>query len=107
MSKQAFYNGILYQIEYQPQLSNMDYTQHQVYHIKTEDENYPHARKAIASIMEDLLEYRQGAIWNEGWYQLMNKRRPSMRSALHVYYKFTYDEELDVYVYTFVRPYDD
>ena len=38
MSKQAFYNGILYQIEYQPQLSNMDYTQHQVYHIKTEDE---------------------------------------------------------------------
>lgn len=30
-----------------------------------------------------------------------------MRSALHVYYKFTYDEELDVYVYTFVRPYDD
>ena len=59
MSKQAFYNGILYQIEYQPQLSNMDYTQHQVYHIKTEDENYP------------------------------------------------YNEELDVYVYTFVRPYDD
>lgn len=39
MSKQAFYNGILYQIEYQPQLSN--------------------------------------------------------------------NEELDVYVYTFVRPYDD
>lgn len=50
MSKQAFYNGILYQIEYQPQLSNSDYTQHRVYHIKTEDENYPHARKAIASI---------------------------------------------------------
>ena len=62
MSKPAFYNGILYQIEYQPQLSNSDYTQHKVYHIKTEDENYPHARKA---------------------------------------------EELDVYVYTFVRPYDD
>ena len=60
MSKQAFYNGILYQIEYQPQLSNSDYTQHRVYHIKTDDENYPHAR-----------------------------------------------EELDVYVYTFVRPYDD
>nr|DAQ46201.1 MAG TPA: hypothetical protein [Crassvirales sp.] len=31
MSKQAFYNGILYQIEYQPQLSNSDYTQHYVY----------------------------------------------------------------------------
>lgn len=68
MSKSAFYNGILYQIEYQPQLSNSDYTQHKVYHIKTEDENYPHARKA---------------------------------------YEFSYNEELDVYVYTFVRPYDD
>lgn len=87
MSKQAFYNGILYQIEYQPQLSNSDYTQHRVYHIKTDDENYPHAKKAIASIMEDELGYRQGAIWNEGWYQLMNKRRPSMAHALHVYFK--------------------
>lgn len=44
MSKQAFYNGILYQIEYKPQLSNSDYTQHRVYHIKTDDENYPHAK---------------------------------------------------------------
>lgn len=107
MSKQAFYNGILYQIEYQPQLSNSDYTQHHVYHIKTDDENYPHAKKAIASIMEDKLGYRQGAIWSEGWHQLMNKRRPSMAHALHVYFKFEYNEELDVYVYTFVRPYDD
>lgn len=24
-----------------------------------------------------------------------------------VYFKFEYNEELDVYVYTFVRPYDD
>lgn len=44
MSKQAFYNGILYQIEYQPQLSNNDYTQRKVYHIKTEEENYGKAR---------------------------------------------------------------
>ena len=50
MIKSESYDGILYQIEYQPQLSNMDYTQHQVYHIKTEDENYPHARKAIVKI---------------------------------------------------------
>ena len=28
MNKPAFYNGILYQIEYQPQLSNSNYTQH-------------------------------------------------------------------------------
>lgn len=91
MSKQAFYNGILYQIEYQPQLSNMDYTQHQVYHIKTEDE----------------LGYKQGEIWSEGWYSIKNKQEPSMLNALHVYYEFSYNEELDVYVYTFVRPYDD
>lgn len=58
MSKSAFYNGILYQIEYQPQLSNSDYTQHKVYHIKTEDE----------------LGYKQGEIWNKGLYQLKNDR---------------------------------
>lgn len=74
MSKQAFYNGILYQIEYQPQLSNSDYTQHKVYHIKTEEKN---------------------------------DKEPSMLNALHIYYEFSYNEELDVYVYTFVRPYDD
>ena len=37
MSKQAFYNGILYTIEYKPELSNNDYTQHKVYHIKTDE----------------------------------------------------------------------
>lgn len=58
-----FYDGILYQIEYKPNLSQRNYTQKKVYHIKTEDENYPH--------------------------------------------EFEYNEELDVYVYTFVRPYDD
>lgn len=102
-----FYNGILYQIKYKPELSNNDYTKHKVYHIKTEDESYPHARKAIASIMEDILGYEQGAIWNKGLYQLKNNREPSTSNALHVYYEFTYNEELDVYVYTFVKPYDD
>ena len=107
MGKPAFYDGILYQIEYQPQLSNNDYTQHKVYHIKTEEENYGKSRKAIASIMEDLLGYEQGAIWNKGLYQLKNDKEPSMANALHVYYEFSYNEELAVYVYTFVRPYDD
>ena len=102
-----FYNGILYQIEYQPQLSNNDYTQHKMYHIKTEDENYPHARKAIVSIMEDELGYKQGEIWSKGLYQLTNDREPSMLNALHVYYEFSYNEELDVYVFTLVIPYDD
>ena len=105
--KAHFYNGILYNIEYKPKLSNNDYTKHKVYHIKTEDESYPHARKAIASIMEDILGYEQGTIWNKGLYQMKNDREPSMSNALHIYYEFTYNEELDVFVYTFVRPYDD
>lgn len=104
MNKQAFYNGILYTVEYQPQLSHMDY---KVYHIKTDDENYPHAKKAIASIMEDRFGYKQGEIWSKGLYELKNDKEPSMANALHVYYDFSYNEELDVYVYTFVRPYDD
>lgn len=58
MSKQAFYNGILYTIEYQPQLSNLDYTQHQVYHIKTDDENYPHASRLKSYITYLLLTYK-------------------------------------------------
>lgn len=107
MSKTVFYNGILYQIEYQSQLSNRDYTQHKVYHIKTDDEDYPHARKAIASIMEDELGYKQGEIWSKGLRQMKNKQEPSMVNAFHVYYEFSYNEELDMYVYTFVRPYDD
>ena len=107
MGKQAFYNGILYQIEYQPQLSNNDYTQHKVYYIKTEEENYGKARKAIASIMEDELGYKQDEIWSKGLWQMKNKQEPSMVNAFHVYYEFSYNEDLDVYVYTFVRPYDD
>ena len=107
MTQIHFYNGILYKVEYQPQLSNSDYTQHKVYHIETEDEDYPHARKAISSIMEDVLGYTQGYVWSYAQYQMKNKQEPSMLSALHVYYKFTYDESIDRYVYTFVRPYDD
>lgn len=107
MAQIHFYNGILYKVEYQPQLSNSDYTQHKVYHIETDDENYPHARKAISSIMEDELGYKQGEIWSKGIWQIKNKQEPSMLNALHVYYEFTYDENIDRYVYTFVRPYDD
>lgn len=107
MAHSGFYNGILYQIEYKPEFSNRDYTQHLVYHIKTEDEDYPHARKAIASIMEDILGYNQGDIWSKGLWEIKNKDCPSIFNGLHVYYEFSYNEELDVYVYTFVRPYDD
>lgn len=66
MSKQAFYNGILYQIE-----------------------------------------YKQGYLWSAGEYCIKNKQHPSMANAFHPYYKFTYDENLDVFVFTLVIPYDD
>lgn len=95
-----FYDGILYQIEYKPNLSQRNYTQKKVYHIKTEDENYPHAHKAIESIMDD-------DSWRKGVWVMKNQDQPSMENALHSYHEFEYNEELDVYVYTFVRPYDD
>ena len=107
MGKPAFYNGILYQIEYQPQLSNNDYTQHRVYYIKTEEEIYGKARKAIVSIMEEELGYKQEYLWSAGEHHLKNTQQPSMANAFHPYYKFTYDENLDVYVFTLVIPYDD
>ena len=95
-----FYNGHMYQSEYKKELSNDDYTQHHVYHIKSDDESYPHAHKAIESIMDD-------DSWTEGYYQHKNKVEPSMLNALHSYHKFSFNEELDCYVYELVIPYDD
>lgn len=42
-----FFDGILYQVEYHPELSNNDYTQHKVYYIKTDDDNWGHAKKKL------------------------------------------------------------
>lgn len=102
MTHNHFYNGILYKVEYKPELSQRDYTQRHIYiyHIETEDENYPHAHKAIESIMDD-------GSWRKGEWVMKNKQQPSMANALHTYHEFSYDEEIDKYVYTFVRPYDD
>ena len=95
-----FYNGHMYQSEYKKELSNNDYTQHHVYHIKSDDESYPHAHKAIQSLMDD-------GSWPEGYWQHKNKIEPSMLNALHSYHKFSFNEELDCYVYELVIPYDD
>ena len=54
-----------------------------------------------------MLGYNQKDIWDKGLWLIRNKNTPSMANALHIYYEFTYNEELDVFVYTFVRPYDD
>ena len=98
--RNEFYEGILYQIEYKPELSNLDYTKHLVYHIKTEQDIYHKAHKAISSIMDD-------GSWTAGVYVTENKSNPSFETYLHKYHRFRYDESLDVYVYTLVEPYDD
>ena len=95
-----FYNGYMYQIQYMPELSNHDYTQHKVYHIISDDDNYPHAHLAIESIMND-------GSWRKSEWQIKYRNEPTMANALHTYHEFKYDEDKDVYVYTLVTPYDD
>ena len=100
MEKTEFYHGYMYKIQYQKELSNSDYTQHHVYHIVSDDYNYKHAHEAIEALMDD-------GSWRKGLWLIRNKQEPSMANALHTYHEFSYDEDLDVYVYTLVRPYDD
>lgn len=107
MIENEFYDGILYQVEYRPELSNNDYTQRKVYYIKTDDDNWDHARKAIISIIEDLQSYEQDYLWSDDLYHIKNKLEPSIINGLHPYYTFSYDENIDVYVFTLIIPYDD
>ena len=100
MIQTEFYNGILYQIEYQKELSNSGYTAYHVYHIRTDDRNYKHVRQAIESIMND-------GSWRRKEWEDRNRQEPSMANALHSYHTFGYDEDKDLYVYTLVVPYDD
>lgn len=99
-----FYEGILYKVEYKPHLSNRNYTQHLVYYIETEQESWTKARKAIESIMEDVHGYKP---WTSGYYTFKNEKEPNMYNALHSYYKFSFDEDKQVFIYTLVIPYDD
>lgn len=95
------YDGILYQIEYQPQLSKCDFnTEHKVYHIKTTDKDYFHAKKAIASGMEQILGYEQGDIWHKDFTPIENL--PCL-NPIHAYYDFSYDESLNMFVYRFSK----
>ena len=56
--------------------------------------------EAIEALMDD-------GSWRKGKWQEKYRKEPTMANALHPYHEFNYDEDLDVYVYTFVRPYDD
>ena len=101
-------NGVNYHIEYKPELSNNDYTQHHVYFIKTKEEtSWPTARRNIAAIMAKFLGYNNPKeIWDKG-LRIIKMKKEGIFAALHVYYEFDYDAENDQFIYTFVRPYDD
>lgn len=93
-------DGYVYCIKYKKELSNYDHTEHHVYHIISDNDNYPRSHSIIMSIMND-------GSWKKGHWIAMNKQYPSKANALHPYHEFSYDEELDVYVYTIVIPHDD
>lgn len=95
-------NGVLYKIEYQPSLSNYDYTQHKVFHIKTAEEHYPTAKKAIVTKMKEILGQDP---WSKGIWEI--RRKKDAFNYFHSYYTFTYDTEIDAFVYILVTPYDD
>ena len=100
-------NGVNYNVEYKPELSNNDYTQHHVYFIKTDENSWSKARKSIAAIMAKLLGYSHPKeIWDKG-LRIIKMQKEGIFAALHVYYEFDYDAENDQFIYTFVRPYDD
>ena len=93
-------NGFTYEIDYKPELSEITYTKRKVYHIKSDNDSYPKSKKDIEAIMDD-------GSWNKGIYAMKNKENPCIENGLHPYHEFSYDEELDVYVYTLIVPYDD
>lgn len=95
-----FYNGYLFQIEYKRELSNWDYTQHHVYHIKTDDDSSEHVYEAVKSIIAD-------QSWSKEERDKKYAEQPSIFVALHDYHTFKFDKNLNCYVYTLVRPYDD
>jgi hypothetical protein len=99
--RKEVYNGHTYEVEYMPELSNpfMNTRKH-VYHIKSDNENYPSAHRDIIDIMND-------GSWTAGQRALELKKSNSMQNNLHTYHEFDYDKELDVYVYTLIMPYDD
>lgn len=89
-------NTIFYRTHIQQQLST---DKKFVFFVESNDDNFPHAKKAINKIMEDMFEVE---IWSKGIYKIKSKN--SLSHTSHPYFEFDYDEENDHYVYTFVRP---
>lgn len=99
------YENEFYQIEYKPELSiKNNTTRHDVYHIKTTEENYSNAKKAINNIIAKENGYKAEDIWSKDEYLLINRLNFSIINAFHRYYQFSYDKDKDIYVYTFIHP---
>lgn len=92
-----FYDDKIYQIKHKPELSNRDYVHYDVYHIKTDDDNYSHIYKAIKSIMND-------GSWRKDEWIMKCQQQPSTENELHPYHTFSYNAELNVYVYCIIKP---
>ena len=96
-------NGIekTYAVMYQPHLSKNCYTKEHVYYIKTDVESYHIAKKDIIDIMDMVFGYRN--LISAGCHNTAK----TIEQALKPYYKFNFNEELDMFEFVYVEPYDD
>lgn len=90
-----------YVVMYQPHLSRNLYTKEQVYYIKTDVESYHIAKKDILSIMDMVFGYKN--LLPAGRHNMAK----TLEQALKPYYKFSFNEELDMFEFVYVEPYDD
>ena len=96
----VFYNGILYQIE----LAYCDpfYGYKALYKIKTEEESYSTAKKAILSYLN--IDNKP----NKGLYDLKKKNgQHTFSDYLKGFYTFKYNEEENCFEYYEEKGYDD
>lgn len=91
--------GNSYAVFYQAHLSNDDYTSHKVYYIKTDIEEYPIAKRDIIDIMTAIY----GKLISSGQHTMAK----TISESLQPYYEFRYMEDLDMFEFIYIRPYDD
>ena len=63
----------------------------------TDDDNYSHVYKAIKSIIND-------GSWRKDEWVMKCQQQPSTENELHPYHTFSYNAELNVYVYCIIKP---
>ena len=93
-------NSTQYIVEFRKDLSSLEYSKSLIYHIFTDEESYPKAHKEIRAIMND------NSI-TIGEYKFINSKNPSLENHLKKYHEFSWNDELECYVYILHIPYDD